>query len=182
MEASAIKLQTVPRLAHPHVTTVEWRATSLVIVPWKQRRNRATNVVWKGISPVTALKTMVAMVVDSDLLARNVTVAGRLATSLVHALRVPAAMLVMPVEALAVTAAGRLVTLAGVWVTCLGTVYRGPSVITALEWVTLAGTALNLRGVLATLVARRDIFPATALELLPLWRVLERDDMISLYC
>lgn len=59
---------------------------------------------------------------------------------------------------------------------------RGPSVITALEWVTLAGTALNLRGVLATLVARRDISPATVLELRPLWKVLEQDDMISLYC
>lgn len=115
MEAPAIKLQIVPRLARPHVTTVEWRATSLVIVRWKQRRSHATNVVWKDISPVTALKTIVATVVDSDLLARNVTVAGRLAILLVHALTVPATMLVMPVEVLAATAAaGRLVTLAGV--------------------------------------------------------------------
>lgn len=115
MEAPAIKLQIVPRLAHPHVTTVEWRDTSLVIVRWKPRRSHATNVVWKGISPVTALKTIVATVVDSDLLARNVTVAGRLAILLVHALRVPATMLVMPVEVLAATAAaGRLATLAGV--------------------------------------------------------------------
>lgn len=114
MEASAIKLQTVLRLVHPHATTVEWRATSLVIVPWKQRRSRVTNVVWKGISPVTALKTMVATVADSDLLARNVTVAERLAISLVHALRVPAAILATVEEVLAVTAVERLVTLAAV--------------------------------------------------------------------
>lgn len=59
---------------------------------------------------------------------------------------------------------------------------RGPSAITALEWVTLAAIALSLRGVLATLVVRRDISHATALDLLLLWTELEQDDMISLYC
>ncbi|KAI6098393.1 hypothetical protein EDD16DRAFT_560540 [Pisolithus croceorrhizus] len=65
-------------------------------------------------SPVIALKTVVATVADSDLLARNVTVAERLAISLVHVLRVPAAMLATVEVVLAVTAAERLATPAAV--------------------------------------------------------------------
>jgi len=86
---------------------------------------------------------------------------------------------------LAVEEEGKLATLVVELVTCRVTVYRARNATTALEWVTLAGIALNLNEGLAILVDPKVTSLVTALVLLPLRVVLERChciSMLDLFC
>jgi len=94
VEASAIKLPTVPKLARLHAIIVGWRATCRVIARWKPRPRLATSVVRKVTSRVTARRALVAAAAAGTSLvvvpARNVTAVVKSDT--LH-VRVPKALL-----------------------------------------------------------------------------------------
>jgi len=177
---SVTKLPTAQRPEPRLATTVVGRDTSPEIAARTQKPKPATSVARKDISRVIVHKPTPPPLLAEAV--KNVTSAGRSATSLVPApnQRVVVMEVMEVMEVTAITAAvvettalseaeveaeveaRRLATLAVVLDTSLVTVCRALSVTTVLDSVTLARTAPSPKGGLATPVVQKDISLATA--------------------
>ncbi|KAF8055850.1 hypothetical protein FPV67DRAFT_720272 [Lyophyllum atratum] len=163
---SVTKLQTAPRPAPLHATTVERKATSPVTARWRLSPSPATSAARRATSLATALTRLPALadtlVVEVTL---NATAAERPATLRVPALSPPllvTAAAEVATEEVSAEDPRRPATPAAALATCLATASRAPSATTATALATSAGTAPRLRSALATPAARKAISPVTA--------------------